>query len=293
MRARDPVDPPPTAGAPRVPVALGPVARTLLVPLWARAVETARADAVLRDPRAREVAGALDVDFGVLRDAQASQLGCCVRAALVDGWVRELLARHPDATVIELGAGLNDRRARVDNGRARFVELDLPEVVALRGRFFAPDARREVIAASLVDDGVIESLRRHADAPCVVVSEGVLVYLDAASVRRVVARLREALPGAWFAFDAMTAPVVALQGAHDAMRHFEARFVWSVRDPREVEGYAPGVTLARSQSFYDLLYAHPHRLPAWMRAAGPAVSRVWPGVRGCYTINLARLGEAP
>lgn len=293
MRARDHAERSPAAGAPRVPVALGPVARTLLVPLWARAVETARVDGVLRDPRAREVAAALDFDFGVLRDAQASQLGCCVRAALVDQWVRELLAARPDATVIELGAGLNDRRARVDNGRARFVDLDLPEVASLRGRFFAADARREVIAASLVDEGSIEALRRFAGGPCVVVSEGVLVYLDAASVRRVFARLREALPGAWFAFDAMTAPVVRLQGAHDAMRHFEARFVWSVRDPREVEAYAPGVAVTRSQSFYDLLYAHPRRLPAWMRAAGPVVSRLWPGVRGCYTINLARLGEGP
>jgi len=274
----------------RVPVALGPVARTLLVPLWARAEETLRPDALLRDPAAVEIVRALDFDFGVLRGARASQLGCCVRAALVDAWARDFLARHPDGTLIELGAGLNSRRERVDNGRARHVALDLPEVVALRDRFFPPAARSTTVAASLTDGAAFDALRPYADGPCLVVSEGVLVYLDEADVRQVFARLRVALPGASLVFDAMTAPVVRLQGAHDAMRHFDARFVWKVGDPRDVESFAPGVTLLRSESFYDLLYAHPGRLPRWMHAAGPLVARAWPALRRCYTVNLARLG---
>jgi O-methyltransferase involved in polyketide biosynthesis len=273
----------------RIPLALGPVARTLLVPLWARAEETRRADGVLRDPSAVAIVGALDFDFAVLRDAQASQLGCCVRAALIDGWARDFLARHPDGTVIELGAGLNSRPARIDNGRARHVALDLPEVVALRRRFFTDDDRRTTLAASLTEQSAFDALRPYAAGPCLVLSEGVLVYLDEPEVRRVFARLRAALPGATFVFDAMTEPVVRLQGAHDAMRHFDARFVWALADPKAIASFAPGVTLEGSQSFYDLLYAHPHRLPRWMRAAGPVVARAWPAVRDCYTIQRVRL----
>ncbi len=278
--------------APRIPIALGAVARTLLVPLWARAEETRRADGVLRDPHADAIVRALDFDFALLREAQASQLGCCVRAALVDGWVRDFLTAHPAGTVIELGVGLNSRSERLDNGTARWIELDLPDVTALRARFFAPHERRTLVAASITDRASLDALRAHAAGPCMVVSEGVLVYLDAPSVRGVFEGLRAALPGASFVFDAMTPPVLRFQGAHDAMRHFEARFTWSVSHPRDVERFADGVSLERTHSFYDLLYAHPHRLPRWMRAAGPVVSRAWPAVRGCYTINLARLGPA-
>lgn len=269
---------------------LGPVARTLLVPLWARAEESRRADCLLRDPKAEEIVAALDYDFGVLREASASQLGCSVRGALVDAWVGEFLTAHPDGTVVELGVGLNSRHERLDNGRARWVELDLPEVTALRERFFAPHARRAVVAASITDARAFEALRDRVDGPCIVVSEGVLVYLDRAEVRAVFSRLRDALPGAAFVFDAMTAPVVRLQGAHDAMRHFDARFTWAVSHAREVETFAADVRVERSHSFYDLLYAHPRRLPRWMRVAGPVVSRAWPAVRHCYTINLARVG---
>jgi O-methyltransferase involved in polyketide biosynthesis len=274
----------------RVPITLGPVARTLLVPLWARAAETRRPDGVLRDPKAAEILDAIDFDFTALRGARASQLGCCVRAALVDAWVRDFLARHPTGTVIELGVGLNSRRERLDNGLAHWVELDLPEVTALRERFFAPAARRALVAGSITDAGTLDALRAHADRPCLVVSEGVLVYLDEPEVRAVFARLQAALPGAALAFDAMTPAVLRFQGGHDAMRHFDARFTWSVADPRDVEAFAPGIALERSHSFYDLLYAHPKRLPLWMRASGPVVSLAWPAVRHCYTINLARFG---
>ena len=277
----------------RLPVSLGPVARTLLVPLWARAAETARPNGVLRDPKAVEVARRLDFDFAVLRGARASQLGCCVRAALVDAWVREFLDEHPAGAVIELGVGLNSRHERLDNGRARWVELDLPEVVALRERLFDPHPRRTHLAGSITDPAVLDALRAYAGEACLVVTEGVLVYLCATEVRAVFARLRDALPGAALAFDAMTPPVLRFQGGHDAMRHFEARFTWSVAHPRDVEAFAPGVRLDRSVSFYDLLYAYAPRLPPWMRAAGPAVARVWPAVRGCYTINRARLGSTP
>lgn len=274
----------------RVPVALGPVAQTLMVPLWARAEESRRPDGVLCDVLAEEIVRRVDYDFGRLREAHASQLGCCVRGALVDGWVRAFLDEHPEGTVVELGVGLNSRSVRLDNDRARWIDVDLPEVMALRGHFFAPDARRTMLAASITDGALYDTLRETVQGPSLVLSEGVLVYLQAPEVRAVFARLAEALPGAGFVFDAMTPPVLWFQGRHDAMRHFEARFTWSVGDPRAVEGYAPGVRVERSHRFYDLLYAHPHRLPPWMRVAGPVVSRLWPAVRGSYTINLARLG---
>lgn len=274
----------------KVPVRLGEVARTLLVPLWARAAESRRDARLLDDPKAVSIAASLDFDFDVLRNAQASQLGCCVRAALVDAWVRDFLARHPEGTVVELGVGLNSRFERLDNARARWIEVDLPEVAALRARFFEAHPRRRLVGASITDREAVDALRGASSAPCLVVSEGVLVYLRGDEVQTLFARLRAALPGAAFVFDAMTAPVVRLQGAHDAMRHFDARFTWALSSPRDVERFADGVSVERTQSFYELLYAHPRRLPRWMRVAGPVVSRAWPGVRGCYTINLARLG---
>ena len=269
---------------------LSPVARTLLVPLWARAEESRRRDPALFDASAEEIVRGLGVDLSALDEARASQLGCSVRGALIDEWTRSFLCDHPEGTVVELGVGLNSRRERLDNGRARWVEVDLPAVMSLREHFFATNADRVGVAGSITELDTLLAVRDAVRGPCFIVSEGVLVYLSRDEVRTLLSRLRALLPGAAMALDVMTREVVRFQGAHDAMRHFEARFTWGVREPREVLTYAEGLRLEAQESFYDLLYARASRLPRWMRVAGPLLKRAWPGVRWSYAILRLRLG---
>jgi O-methyltransferase involved in polyketide biosynthesis len=70
--------------------------------------------------------------------------------------VREFLARHPSGTVIELGTGLNSRFERTGNGSAHWIDLDLPDTIELRRRFFADTDRRQmaVVRAQLVSGWV-------------------------------------------------------------------------------------------------------------------------------------------
>ena len=269
---------------------LGPVARTLLVPLWARAEESRVGDPALYDATSAEIVRGLEVDLAALDEARASQLGCSVRGALIDRWTQDFLRAHPEGTVVELGVGLNSRHARLDNGRARWVDVDLPEVMSLRRSFFASTADRVSVAGSITELDTLRAVRDAVRGPCFIVSEGVLVYLSRDEVRTLLARLRALLPGALMALDVMTHDVVRFQGAHDAMRHFEARFTWGVNAPSEVLTYAEGLHLEAQESFYDLLYARASRLPRWMRVAGPLLKRAWPGVRWSYAILRLRLG---
>ena len=60
-----------------------------------------------------------DFDYNADKFSQAksSQVGCCLRGVIFDNWVRQFLEQNLQATVIEIGAGLNTRFERVDNGR--------------------------------------------------------------------------------------------------------------------------------------------------------------------------------
>ena len=49
---------------------LNAVARTLLIPLYIRALESRRPDALLRDPKALELVGRIDFDFSGVRAAE-------------------------------------------------------------------------------------------------------------------------------------------------------------------------------------------------------------------------------
>jgi O-methyltransferase involved in polyketide biosynthesis len=112
-------------------VRLGAVQETLFITLAVRAAETQRKHPVLRDPKAVELLQSIDYDAAKYGRG-AGGFVTVLRTAIIDFWVREFLAAHPAATVVELGTGLNARFERVDNGQVHWFDLDLPDTIELR-----------------------------------------------------------------------------------------------------------------------------------------------------------------
>lgn len=275
----------------KIAVDLAPVEETLLIPLWAKAEEAKRADAVLRDPRADGIRTRLDYDFGRLARAQASQLGCCVRGRLMDSWVCAHLAAHPGCVVVDLGCGLDGRLERVDDGRAHWFELDRPSVIDLRRTFFHESTRRRMLATCVLDPAWMDEVETAAaGGPVLFVTEGMLPYLAADQVRALLGRLARRFPGATLLFDAMAPFVVRHQAHHDAMRHFEARFTWGLADLDELAGWDVGVQVEETQRFHDLLSRHGRRVPRRLRWFGRIAGALYPPFKRAYTLNRARLG---
>jgi O-methyltransferase involved in polyketide biosynthesis len=117
------------------------VAETLMITLYARAIETQRLEPILIDRKAVEIAESLDYDFSKYENGWASQLGCLIRARAIDRIVQNFLETHPSAVIVNLGAGLCTRFSRIDNGQVRWYEVDFPEVIALRRKFFQETER--------------------------------------------------------------------------------------------------------------------------------------------------------
>lgn len=272
-------------------VELGPVPETLLIPLYARAVESARRDPLLRDPTAAEIVATLDYDFEKF-DRKPTLFGACLRAARFDDWVRRFLQQHPAGTVVEVGAGLDTRFERVDNGRVRWFDLDLPEAIALRHRFFADGPRRTTIAASVLDESWIETIKRDSTGPYFFVAEAVLIYLTEPQVKATLALAARHFPGSWFAFDTGGRAMVDRQDKHDVMRFMQARFAWACDDPREIERWHPAYRLEEMRVLMDLTPAERRHLPPRLRLAYP-ILRLLPPLRRmirAYRLNRFRLG---
>ena len=102
--------------------------------------------------------------------------------------------------MVELGTGLNSRFERVDNGQVHWIDLDLPDTIALRGQFFTDTSRRRMVPASVLSE---EWLPAVADSPgpYFFVTEGVLAYLPEQEVMQTLARIAEGFPGARLALD--------------------------------------------------------------------------------------------
>jgi O-methyltransferase involved in polyketide biosynthesis len=107
----------------------------MLGTLYGRALESRSAHPILRDPHAKRVVGMIDYDFRKLGVQGVVVTSIALRARPFDSWTAAFLARHPQATVLHLGCGLDSRAERLDPapGVAWF-DVDYPEVIELRRR---------------------------------------------------------------------------------------------------------------------------------------------------------------
>jgi len=158
---------------------LGHVQETLLIPLYGRARDAAKRRPVLNDVRAGELVDGLEYDF--TQFGGPALLGCVLRSAILDGWVRAFLTADPTGTVIEVGTGLNTRFDRLDNGTVHWFDLDLPDTIALRRRFFADRERRTMLVGSVLDTDWFDTVAA-APGPYLFVCEAVFVYLTGEQV---------------------------------------------------------------------------------------------------------------
>ena len=90
-------------------VNLKDVSETLLIPLYIRAKETQRPDAILKDEKAVAMVKQINYDFSRIKLAGHDELGIILRVREFDRFVRNFLDRHPESTVVHIGCGLDTR----------------------------------------------------------------------------------------------------------------------------------------------------------------------------------------
>lgn len=276
-------------------VSLGPIQETLLIPLLGRARETRQGRGLIDDPRAVEIVDQLDYDFSKW-DKSRSLMGATVRTRMFDDDVQSFLKEHPDGTVVEIGCGLNTRYERLDNGRARWFDLDLPDVIDLRRRYFQDTDRRTMLAASVLDQEWMDTVAATGGPYCFV-SEAVLIYLDAADGERVIERIAARFPESRIVMDTTPQSMVKNQARHDAMKYLPKAswFRWACDDPRDLERF--GLRLIRSRSMLDI-GLELRRLMPWPIRLMLKMPWLWPSDVRKYGINLyvtlpAESGAAP
>ena len=225
----------------RQSIHLGQVQESLLIPLYARAVDSRKKHPLLNDPKAVEMVQSIDWDFRRFNQWRRI-VGCAVRTAMFDEWVKGFLSRHPEGTVVEIGAGLNTRFERLDNGTLHWFDLDLPDTVELRRKFFTDSARRMTLAASMLDPGWMAAVRE-SPGPYCFVAEAVLIYLPEPEVKMALAQIADNFPCLTIAFDTGNHNVVKHENRDHARRNLAARFAWACEDPREIERWKIGLHL--------------------------------------------------
>jgi O-methyltransferase involved in polyketide biosynthesis len=241
------------------------VAETLMITLYARVVETQRSDSLLQDPKAVEIAQRTDYDFSKYQKGWASQLGVVIRVREYDELVKDFLATHPNAIVVNLGCGLCTRFNRIDNGKVRWYEVDFAEVIDLRRKFFEETDRYSFIAKSILDFTWIDQIERQPNQSLMVVMEGVSPYLTEAENQTIATQIRDRLAPAEFVFDVLNRNMAKKSKNHDTVSKTNAVFKSGIDSGKEVETWGTGISLKDEIYSMTQFADYPDRLPLWAR----------------------------
>lgn len=262
---------------------------------WAayfRAQETARTDALFRDPYAERLAGQQGVDIAhTLPDGNKHAWAWVARTYLFDQFITKEIELGTDM-VVNLAAGLDARPYRMAlPASLQWIEVDLPEILAYKEGILAnekPACALERVRTDLSDVAVRRALFAGLDRRAnriLILTEGLLVYLSAEEVAALARDLAAGShfqrwimdlgsPGLLRMMQRTTGKQLSKVGAPFKFAPAEgpAFFTPHGWEPLEVRGLLKTATQFKRPPFFLRLLG---RLP---ERKGPAGNRPWSGV---------------
>lgn len=225
---------------------LSKVAETLLIPLYIRAIESQRADALLKDEKAVALVRQMEYDPSriLAKIEEETRVAAVLRSREFDRYARDFLARHSEAVVVHIGCGLDTRFDRVDNGEVEWYDLDLPEVIALRRKLIGDEGERHhFLACSVLDSTWVDAVNVYPRRHFLFLAEGVLMYFEEAQVKSLVLMLKEHFPGAELVFDAFSPLFVWANNRRVALTKIGALSHWGLKRGKDLETWGDGICL--------------------------------------------------
>jgi methyltransferase (TIGR00027 family) len=240
------------------------VSDTALMVAACRALETESDLGFVRDPFARRLAGERGMAiFGALGQPEMVRFGIGARSRFVDELLLEALAAVPIQAVVSVGCGLDTRPWRLDlPPDLRWIEVDFAEVLDYKESLLhseVPRCRRERLSVDLNSREQRQAMYQAAGgAPALMITEGLLLYLPAATVESLTAEARQESGIQHWIADITTSAFTQAIGYTDAMRsvrHVQASDCLPGEQILEVLRRSGWMTVARRSFITDMAFA--------------------------------------
>lgn len=186
---------------------LAGVAQTLLLPLIGRAFYSSQRNPFIYDSEAVRFFNLFKNECTFLLKYCAGFYGVIwvARSYYFETEIHRFIKEFPNATIINLGAGLDTTFYRVDNGQINWIDIDLPDVMALRKQYLTPNNRIHNIAGSVLEkNSWIKQIQDIGTNQCLFLAGGLLFYFSEAEVKQILNEIISAFPYAIIVFDTIS-----------------------------------------------------------------------------------------
>jgi len=162
----------------------GTIQETMLGPLWARATYSKLYPEILDDRKSSEIINEIDYDFTKIQQylGEWRSIGLLVRARNIDNAVIKYIEKFPEATIVNVGAGLDTTFFRVDNGSIKWYDLDLPDAIEFRKRYIPESNRCSFISKSAFDYSWFEDVEFSLNKGIFIIAAGFVYYFKESEI---------------------------------------------------------------------------------------------------------------
>ena len=257
------------------------VSETLLLTFYARYLESQKVDGIIKDQKSIEIMKNIDFDFSKFSNMQVIQVFHGIRTEILDQETKVFLEENPNATIINLGAGLCTRFFRVDNGQLDWFELDLEEVIKFTKHLIGETDRHQYISGSILDSAWMDRFKDRDPKKILLIAEGLLYYFEADEVKQLILAIKNQFPGSEMLVEVISPLSIARsKKAHPSISNV-AEFKWAINDLKEIEQWSDGIKLMHQFYLFD---RYSNRW-GWRR-----FFKYIPGLRNLFRIGHIRFG---
>jgi O-methyltransferase involved in polyketide biosynthesis len=237
---------------------LSGVSATMLVTLAAKALAATDAPELgYVDHRSKQILRELEIEprrFGL----NPNEVRAIVLRSIWFGRkVANFFEQHPNGLCFNLGCGLDaslEETAAAEDGRFMRVDVDLPDVIELRRRFFAESPCHQLVATDVTDPHLFDAIPWDPGRPAMVVAEGLLYFLRREQVESMFRALADAADArranVEIAFDYASpfgAWIVARRPAH---RQLGTTFYWTLHNPGDLRRVDPRLEVVEDTNVF-------------------------------------------
>ena len=206
------------------------VNKTLYIPLYGKSFVSKRG-ILLHDPKAEEIWQAEGFPLKGKSASKWLSFYMGMRAAVFDRWVEKQLEAMPASCVLHLGCGMDSRCLRVEKGGHLWYDIDFPDVIAERKKYYAETENYRMVGADVRNAALSELDGDSA----IVVMEGITMYLKREELQQVLAQLRERFSQVALLMDCYTDFAAKASRYKNPINEVGVTEVYGLDDPRELE----------------------------------------------------------
>lgn len=226
---------------------------TMLIPLWGRAYGSEKNKDILDDIEAIRIIKECDFDFSTIANT-FGEYGCITyitRARKIDDTIKQFIIKHPKATIVNIGSGLDTTFSRIDNGTIHWYNLDLPDAISFRKTLIEDTPRNTSIAKSFFDTSWFDDIKYDPNDGILFISAGVFYYFKEEDLKKIVVAISKRFPGGELYFDAeskfalnFSNATVKKSGNNGAMMYFY------VNNPKSIEKWSSTIKVLSCSPFF-------------------------------------------